>query len=187
MFQQNECSEVVKLSIRKFLAGVAVLIVVGVGADLQAQCSRGGRVGGGQLAGRGAGPGSAMRGGGTMGSSGPQMAQMMQMMQMMQQAQQLQQMQRQVAMIQQVRLQQARQQQSLSGNQPVASLGVQVGGSTRPTMTRRERLRLLIQQRREEQAQRRPSRRELAIQRSSRSRQPVIVAAVETPVTHFDN
>ena len=179
MFQQIVRASIGKSRIQHLFAATAMLIVVGVGSDLQAQMQcGGGRAGGGQMAGRAGGPGAAMGGGGVMGGGSNQMAQMMQMLQ---QAQQLQQMQRQAAMMQQARVQQqrqTRQQPAVMANQYATNSATsQSGASTKPTMTRRERLRLLIQQRREEKSQTRPSRRELAIQRSSRNRQSVIVAS----------
>mgnify|MGYP007123522865 CR=1 FL=1 len=182
MFQQSMRATIVKSRRKRLFTAATMLIAVGVGSDLQAQMQcGGGRTGGGQMAGRAGGPGAAMGGGATMGGGSNQMAQMMQMMQ---QAQQFQQMQRQAAMMNQSREQQqrqARQQQYLMASQNAASTAtLQSDASTRPTITRRERLRLLIQQRREEQSQKRPSRRELAIQRSSRNRQPVIVASAGT-------
>lgn len=186
MFQQIVRASIRKSRIQPLFAAAAMLIVVGVGSDLQAQIQcGGGRAGGGQMAGRAGGPGAAMGGGGgAMGGGANQIAQMMQMMQ---QAQQLQQMQRQAAMMQQAREQQqrqTRQQQAVIANQNATnSAASQSSESTKPTMTRRERLRLLIQQRREEKSQKRPSRRELAIERSSRNRQSVIVASAQPATT----
>lgn len=116
--------------------------------------------------------------------------QMAQMMQMIQQAQQLQQMQRQAAMMQQAREQQqrqTRQQPALMAGQNVTTPATsKSSASTKPTMTRRERLRLLIQQRRDEKSQKRPSRRELAIQRSLRNRQSVILASAQPAATNIN-
>jgi len=188
MLQQIVRASIRKSRIQHLFAATVTLIVIGVGSDLQAQMQcEGGRTGGRQMAGRAGGPGVAMGGGGVMGGGVNQMAQMMQMIQ---QAQQLQQMQRQAAMMQQAREQQqrqTRQQQALMVNQNATnSASPKSSASTKPTMTRRERLRLLIQQRREEKSLTRPSRRELAIQRSSRNRQSVTLASAQPAAANIN-
>lgn len=188
MAQLRERSLIQRFRIRSLVTGAAMLIVVGVGSDLHAQC-RGGRAGGGQVAGRAGGPpGMAMGGGFSQGASVNQMAQMMQMLQ---QAQQLQAMQRQAAMMQQARGQQelqARQRQTQSISPSATTTAALTGeSSTLPTMPRKERLRRLIQQRREAQTEKKLSRRELAIQRSARKRASSLVASAGTDSATIGN
>ncbi|NQV25580.1 MAG: hypothetical protein HQ518_14565 [Rhodopirellula sp.] len=202
MLQQRKRRSVLRLRIQQCLTGAAMLLVVGIGSDLQAQmqCSGGDRAGGGQMAGRGGGGPMGGRGGGPGAAMGGGSSQMGQMMQMMMQAQQLQQMQQQYQMMQQTRLQQNRFQQDLLTRQqldsasnrksaiiPTFQSGSQSASPTKPTMTRRERLQALIQQRREEQTQKKLSRRELAIQRSGRNQSSTIIASLNSSVTGIAN
>jgi hypothetical protein len=186
MIQQHERDNRIRKRWARFLVSAALLTVVSINAETQAQmqCAGGaGRAGGPPAGGRAGGPG----GGSMMGGGVNQMAQRMQMMQ---QAQQFQQMQQQAAMMQQAQFQRmqelARQRQTQSTELASTSLGILSSQPTaRPTMSRRERLSLLIQQRREEQSQKRPSRRELVLQRTARNRQatqPTELAAVDSEV-----
>lgn len=177
---------------QQLLIGATLLLIVGFGSDLKAQmqCNAGGRGGGGaqprggQMAGRVPSFGGAMNGGGGVN-------QFAQMMQMMQQLQQLQRMQQQAAMLQQMRERQGfpspqRAQQTV-GLTATSVTTNQSATIQKPTMSRRERLRALIQQRREEQSQGRPSRRELALQRSARNRADTLAAPVSSSFANITN
>ena len=179
MSRQDKRRSGVQLRFQRFVTGAALLLVVGIGSDLQAQmqCSQGGGGGGvpvgGQMAGRAGGPGAVAAMGGGAGVN--QMAQMMQMMQLAQQVQQFQQMQRQTASMQQTQVRQdslARQQQLQNAASSTAVTNMMsMASKPKPTVSRRERLRALILQRREEQSQERPSRRDLVLRRSLDARQ----------------
>ncbi|MDA1163414.1 MAG: hypothetical protein O3B13_09955 [Planctomycetota bacterium] len=189
MSLQDKRRSGVQLRFQRFVTGAALLLVVGIGSDLQAQmqCSQdGGGARGGQMAGRAGGPGAGAEMG--CGAGVNQMAQMMQMMQLAQQAQQFQQMQRQTASMQQTQVRQdalARQQQlqNAASSTAVTDL-MSMAAKPKPTVSRRERLRALILQRREEQSLDRPSRRDLVLRRSSDARQ--VAADVATNLVASD-
>ena len=148
------------------VAGV-VLLDIGIADAQMCQMGGGGRggtagaAGGGRVAG-----GGAMAPGGAGGASMGQMMQMAQQMQMMRQQAALN-VQRQQSRFQQIMLARQNQSSQLASRSATARA---VPATAKPTMSRRERLRALIAERRGDKESQGLSRRELTLRRSARIR-----------------